>query len=88
MLDDLKKLLGSEQTPDDVIFALRRCVRSLDAPAIGALQVTCSDETEWSIIDPFQRLPSGADGQHQPIVLNKDFKFFLQGQEKCHSMAG
>ncbi|MGD8452391.1 MAG: hypothetical protein PVJ57_11280 [Phycisphaerae bacterium] len=55
MKDALVQLLGREHRLHDVNLALRRYIRDLDAPVVGALHVTCADESEWECIDSFQR---------------------------------
>ncbi|MCK4342562.1 MAG: hypothetical protein KAY37_12660 [Phycisphaerae bacterium] len=52
---DLNKLLGREHDLDDVNRALRDYVRALDAPVVGAMHITCADESEYECIDSFQR---------------------------------
>jgi hypothetical protein len=39
---------------EKLLTALRELVEGLDAPAVGAQHVTCSDETEWECIEAFE----------------------------------
>ena len=72
-LESLYKLLGSEVQLDDTMRALSFAVRALRPPMVGALQVTCSDESEKECCDAFQRrfvqqfLPSLKFGGHFPF---------------------
>ena len=72
-LESLYKLLGSEVQLDDPMRALSFAVRALRPPVVGALQVTCSDESEKECCDAFQRrfvqqfLPSLKFGGHFPF---------------------
>ena len=75
MKDTLKKLLGCEHRLHDVTLALRRYVRSLNPAVVGALHLTCADESEWECIDSFQRgfvkemLPNLKFAQKAPFRL-------------------
>ena len=54
-MDELKRLLGGEHALHEVDLSLRRYVGSLHAPVVGALHVTCVDETERECSESFQR---------------------------------
>lgn len=54
MLEDLRHLLGRDHPLDELNGALRDYVRSLDAPVVGAMHVTCADETEGECRESFQ----------------------------------
>ena len=55
MMDQTSKLIGSEHDLGDVCRALRGDVRRLGAPVVGALHLTCSDESELECIQAFER---------------------------------
>ena len=63
-MDSLHRLVGHEQDFDHVCHTLRHCVDRLNPAVVGALHVTCSDESERECIEAFQkafvepRLPS------------------------------
>lgn len=52
---DLTEMLGVEHRLADVSRSLRHHVRLLHAPVVGALHVTCADESEWECTSAFQR---------------------------------
>lgn len=54
-MGDLTKLLGVEHPLDELNRGLAQYVRSFQPPVVGALHVTCADESEWESIDSFQR---------------------------------
>ncbi len=45
-MDELRRLIGTEHGLDEVAGALRDAVQRLAPPVVGALSVTCSDESE------------------------------------------
>ena len=51
---ELAPLVGVEHSLHDVNYALKVAVRGRRPPVVGALQVTCSDETEFETIESFQ----------------------------------
>ncbi len=51
----LYELLGTERSCDDVSRLLRNYVTSERPPVVGAMRVSCSDETEQESIEAFQR---------------------------------
>ncbi|MBN2445241.1 MAG: hypothetical protein JXO22_00820 [Phycisphaerae bacterium] len=55
MMRSLIEQLGVEQDLDNVNRALCREVLALNAPTVGALHITCADESEWECIDSFQK---------------------------------
>ncbi|HOO16455.1 MAG TPA: hypothetical protein PK920_06600 [Phycisphaerae bacterium] len=55
MVDQLKAMLGREHGLDDVNLALRDYISRLSPPAVGALHVTCADESEFECVESFQR---------------------------------
>ncbi len=54
-MNALQELIGTEHDLDHVCRTLKDCVRKLNAPVVGALHVTCSDEAELECIDAFRR---------------------------------
>lgn len=72
-IDEIAPLIGVEQALDQVNYALKSAVRSLNANVVGALQVTCSDEAEREAAESFQRcftqdlLPRLKHGQRAPF---------------------
>ncbi len=55
MLSRLSTMVGCEHRLDDVNRALREYARQVAAPVVGAVHVTCADESEWECSDSFQR---------------------------------
>jgi hypothetical protein len=55
VLDELAPLIGHEQPIDDVNMALQAAMRHWQPPVIGAMHITCSDESEHECIESFQR---------------------------------
>ncbi len=51
----LTALLGKEHDLDEVNLALTRHIRQLAPPIVGALHLTCADESEWECAGSFQR---------------------------------
>jgi len=51
----LANLIGREWNVDEVSRRLYEFAADLNAPAVGAMQVTCSDESERECVDAFQR---------------------------------
>jgi hypothetical protein len=47
--------IGLERTLDEVNRTLRDVVHNWRAPVVGAMHITCADESEWECIDAFQR---------------------------------
>ena len=75
-MSELIELLGKEHRLDEINQALRNHVRGLKAPVVGALHVTCADESEWECVDSFQRyfvdemLPSLKFAQRTPFRIS------------------
>ena len=75
-MNELTELLGKEHRLDEINQALRNHVRGLKAPVVGALHVTCADESEWECVDSFQRyfvdemLPSLKFAQRTPFRIS------------------
>jgi len=65
-MEDLHALIGIEHDLERVSGMLRDAVQRLAAPVVGALEVTCSDESELECIAAFQR--------HFVEMLLPDFK--------------
>jgi hypothetical protein len=55
MIDQLRSMLGCEHGLDDVNLAVRDFIARLDPPAVGAVHVTCADESEFECAESFQR---------------------------------
>jgi hypothetical protein len=53
--DKLRAMLGREHGLDDVNLAVRDYIAGLDPPVVGALHVTCADESEFECVESFQR---------------------------------
>jgi hypothetical protein len=51
----LLELVGRERRLDEVSRALRTWVQALRAPVVGAMHLTCSDESEHECAEDFQR---------------------------------
>ncbi len=66
-MERLRGLLGQERDVDDVARELYRAVKSLDVPVVGAMHVTCADESEHECADAFQR------GFSQHVLPNLKF---------------
>jgi hypothetical protein len=58
-MSKLHSLIGAECYMEKLLEALRNLVEGLDAPAVGAHHVTCSDETEAEGAEAFDRWFSG-----------------------------
>jgi hypothetical protein len=54
-LEPLTALIGHERDLDDVARALRHAIGNLRAPVCGALQLTCSDESEAECVEALHR---------------------------------
>lgn len=54
-MDSLLHLIGREGSLHEVTRAIRNEVQSLHAPVVGAVHVTCSDESERECLDAFQQ---------------------------------
>lgn len=50
-----RSLLGREAALPDIPDALRRAAVTLKPAVVGALHITCADESEWECLDAFQR---------------------------------
>jgi hypothetical protein len=80
MTDDLRGVLGVEHTLDDVSWALRYYVGALGAPVVGAVHVTCADESERECSDSFQR--------NFVNVLLPDLKFAEKAAFRLSNLGG
>lgn len=49
------RLLGHECELDESVQALRDHAQVLDAPVVGAMHITCADESEHECVEAFQR---------------------------------
>lgn len=71
----LGELIGREQSLDEVARRLYAVISDTGAPVVGALQVTCADESERECIDALQRnfceylLPTLKFGERGPFRL-------------------
>ncbi len=54
-MESVKALIGSERPLREVAQALHFSVRSMSAPVVGAMHLTCSDESEHECIDMLQQ---------------------------------
>lgn len=54
-MDNLLHLIGREGSLHEVTRAIRNETQALHAPAVGAMHVTCSDESERECLDAFQQ---------------------------------
>jgi hypothetical protein len=54
-MEEIGRIIGFEHRLDEVNGVLRRYAAGFAAPVVGALHVTCADETEWECGDSFQR---------------------------------
>jgi hypothetical protein len=76
LINQMRALLGREHGLDDVNMALRDYVAHLDPPTVGALHVTCADESEFESLESFQRciaeplLPSLHFAEKAPFRLS------------------
>lgn len=52
---ELTELIGNEHELGHVNKVLRTTAQAFDAPVVGALHITCADESEWECIDSFQQ---------------------------------
>ena len=50
----LRQLVGQEKLLSEVAQALYRFARGMDAAAVGAIHITCADETEYECVDALQ----------------------------------
>ncbi len=72
-VNTLRQIIGLETDPARVNAALCQCVRQTGAPVVGALTVTCSDESELECSLIFQRqfvarlLPELKSGVQAPL---------------------
>jgi len=75
MLERLRPLIGPEHTFSAVAAELRGLTRASGATAVGALHLTCTDESEYEGADAFRKdfaaetLPRLKFGQHVPFRL-------------------
>jgi hypothetical protein len=53
-VEQLLDLIGRESDVDEVARTLHMIANDLQAPAVGAMQVTCSDESERECVDAFR----------------------------------
>lgn len=69
------RLIGHERGLKDVCTALRDFVRAFDAPVVGAMHITCADESEFECMEAFQKgfvqqlLPELKFAQRTPFRL-------------------
>jgi hypothetical protein len=76
ILGQLVDVLGREYSLADVNRRLFAAVRHFDPPVVGALHVTCADESEWECADSFQHcivdemLPELKRAQKAPFRLS------------------
>ena len=79
-MDRLRGLIGHERSLREIAQALHFWTQSLSPAAVGALHVTCSDESENECVDAFQhgfvqyllRLPLSAalpEGERRQLPL-------------------
>ena len=54
-MESIRQLIGTEQDLEQVARQLRYFVEGVRTPVVGALHVTCSDESEHECIEAFQR---------------------------------
>lgn len=54
LIAELAPLVGVERTLHDLHYALKVAARSVRAQVVGALHVTCSDETQFETTESFQ----------------------------------
>lgn len=54
-MEELRNLIGIETEMPRVAAGLRGSAEALQVAAVGAYQVTCSDETEWECAEAFQQ---------------------------------
>ncbi len=70
MIDRLRELVGNERLVTGVSQTLHLCVSSLGPPVVGAMQITCADESETECVNAFHHgfvryyLPSLKVGEH------------------------
>lgn len=55
-MESLRPYVGKEHALDDVNHALAAAIRRWRPAVVGALHVTCADESEWECADSFQRI--------------------------------
>ena len=71
----LKRMIGGEHEMSDIVRALHGAVREVGAPVVGAMHITCADESEHECWDAFMRgfardaLPRLKYGEHVPFRL-------------------
>jgi hypothetical protein len=75
LLDKLRKLVGRERSMREVCQCLHFFATGISPSAVGALQVTCADETEFECVGVFQKkfvhfvLPRLKFAQQAPLRL-------------------
>ncbi len=75
LVDRLRKLIGRERSMSEVCQCLHFIATGTNPSAVGALQVTCADETEYECVGVFQKkfvhfvLPKLKFSQHAPMRL-------------------
>lgn len=60
-MSELHRLIGREVEIAQVPWALRQLVGDLRPEVVGACQVACAEEAEWSCLDAFQRWFAGVE---------------------------
>jgi hypothetical protein len=80
MLADLSSFIGVERRLDAVSHAIRSHVVELGAPAVGAHQINCSEESERECVDAF----------HSIVVRNllPDLKFWSRSSFRTVNLGG
>ena len=72
----IERLIGREQGLRDVSVALRDLVRAYNAPTVGAMHITCADESEFECMEAFKKsfaqqlLPELKFAQRAPFHLS------------------
>jgi len=54
-MKNIVELIGLERDLDQISRTIRYFIQDLRAPVVGAMQITCSDESERECIDSFQK---------------------------------
>jgi len=74
-MDRLNQLLGAEHQFSHVCGELRGAIRALAPAGVGAMEITCADESEYECAEAFQRtfaqemLPRLKYGSHVPFRI-------------------
>lgn len=79
-MERLAKMLGREHGLDEIALALRYQVESLHASAVGAMQITCADESEWATVEAFQK--------HFVEHLLPELKTWSRSPFRCANLGG